>query len=85
MSMRRTPNPNRNHPEYCPYCAGTGLFPDTESEFAWSCWDCARVFSVMFHGQNDTQHTPRRTVSSAQALHNSLERRGHLTTLRSQT
>lgn len=28
MSLRRKPNPNRNHPLHCPYCAGEDLFPN---------------------------------------------------------
>ena len=32
MSLRRQPNANRNFPEYCPYCAGTQLFPDVEND-----------------------------------------------------
>ena len=35
MSFRRQPNPNRNHPTFCPYCSGEGLWPDEETEFAW--------------------------------------------------
>lgn len=77
MSFRRKPNPNRNHPEYCPYCAGTSLFPDVEDEFAWSCADCHRVFSVMFHGQDDAEHRPDKAPSSAQALQQSLARHSH--------
>ncbi|MCQ9342921.1 hypothetical protein NQ015_10255 [Corynebacterium sp. 153RC1] len=72
MSMRRKPNPNRNHPEYCPYCAGTQLFPDEETEFAWNCQDCLRVFSVMFHGQDDPKHRPAPSASASDALKASL-------------
>lgn len=75
MNFRRKPNPNRNHPQYCPYCAGEDLYPDEESEFAWSCQECARVFSVMFHGQNDSQHQPNPSLSTNDALRASLARR----------
>ena len=53
MNFRRQPNPNRNHPSFCPYCAGTDLFPDEEDDFAWKCQECLRIFSVRFHGQDD--------------------------------
>ncbi|MGP5557292.1 hypothetical protein ACTXN7_03585 [Corynebacterium flavescens] len=79
MSFRRKPNPNRNHPGYCPYCAGTSLFPDEEGEFAWKCTECLRVFSVLFHGQDDAPTAPVSSVSSAEALQLSLRRRGHRT------
>lgn len=77
MKFRRKPNPNRNHPEYCPFCASTLLFPDVETEFAWSCSDCRRVFSVMLHGQDEPGHTPNEALSSSDALKNSLSKRGH--------
>lgn len=79
MNFRRKPNPNRNHPLYCPYCAGTQLFPDAESDFAWKCVECLRVFSVMFHGQDDAPSLPSSMPSSAQALQESLRNRGHST------
>lgn len=82
MSFRRKPNPNRNHPLYCPYCAGEELFPDTEGEFAWSCRDCTRVFSVMYHGQNDPEHRPAPAPSTAEAYQASLARHGHREILR---
>lgn len=50
MNFRRQPNPNRNLPIFCPYCAGTDLFPDQEDDFAWNCQECLRVFSLRFHG-----------------------------------
>lgn len=74
MNFRREPNPNRNHPQYCPYCAGEDLYPDEETEFAWSCQECARVFSVMFHGQNTSAHTPAQAPSTNDALRASLAR-----------
>ncbi|MEL6051507.1 hypothetical protein QVH36_07730 [Corynebacterium rouxii] len=74
MSLRRKPNPNRNHPQHCPYCASTVLFPDIETEFAWACSDCRRVFSVMFHGQDDPEHRPAAAVSTSEALRRSLNR-----------
>ena len=77
MSLRRQPNANRNFPEYCPYCAGTQLFPDVENDFAWSCGECRRVFSVMVHGQDDPDQTPAPAVSTAQALRTSLRTHGH--------
>lgn len=77
MRFRRKPNPNRNHPLNCPYCASELLFPDEETEFAWSCQDCLRVFSVQFHGQDDPPVTPEPARSSHEALANSLKRKGH--------
>lgn len=74
MKFRRKPNPNRNHPLYCPYCAGEGLFPDEETEFAWSCSECLRVFSVQFHGQDEQEAAPEPAVSTNEALQNSLHK-----------
>ena len=79
MNFRRKPNPNRNHPTFCPYCAGTDLFPDEEDDFAWNCQECLRVFSVRFHGQDDAPVAPAPAVSSTEALQRSLDRRGHST------
>lgn len=79
MNFRRKPNPNRNHPLHCPYCSGTQLFPDAEGDFAWKCTECLRVFSVMFHGQDDSPAAPQAMPSSAQALQESLNNRGHAT------
>lgn len=79
MSFRREPNPNRNHPLHCPYCAGVELFPATDTDFAWKCNECLRVFSVQFHGQDDPAHAPAPADSSAAALQRSLDKRGHLT------
>ncbi len=76
MSFRRKPNPNRNHPLFCPYCAGEELFPDVETDFAWSCRDCSRVFSVQFHGQDDPDHRPSPARSTSEAVKNSLARHG---------
>lgn len=81
MSFRRKPNPNRNHPLYCPYCAGEELFPAVEDDFAWSCSDCTRVFSVRYHGQDDPQHRPAAARSTSQALQKSLARHGHTAVL----
>ena len=66
------PNPNRNHPLYCPYCASENLFPDVETEFAWNCRECLRVFAVMFYGQNDPGQRPKASLSTADALKASL-------------
>ena len=77
MRFRREPNPNRNHPAYCPYCASEALFPDEEGDFAWRCSACLRVFSVMFHGQDDAPVAASATPSAAQALQDSLRRHGH--------
>ncbi|AIT61957.1 hypothetical protein [Corynebacterium doosanense] len=84
MAFRREPNPNRNHPTHCPYCGGMALFPDEEGDFAWSCQECRRVFSVMFHGQDDfTQEHPQ-APSTEEALRRSLEKHGHTAGLASQ-
>lgn len=77
MAFRRDPNPNRNHPTHCPYCGGMDLFPDEEGDFAWSCQECLRVFSVMFHGQDDPGSAPAPAPSTGQALASSLARHGH--------
>lgn len=76
MRFRRKPNPNRNFPTYCPYCASTALFPAEEDDFAWACDECLRVFSVQFHGQNDADVAPEAAVSTEEALAASLKRRG---------
>ena len=34
----------------CPYCMSENLFPDDETDNAWQCRECMRVFSVKFHG-----------------------------------
>lgn len=73
--FRRAPNPNRNFPSHCPYCASTDLFPDEEGDFAWACQECLRVFSVMFHGQNAPVATPAPAPSTGEALANSLAKR----------
>lgn len=74
MSVRRKPNPKRNHPLYCPYCAGEQLFPDTETEFAWLCAECTRVFEVRYFGQYDPPQRPALVPSTAQALRESLDK-----------
>ncbi|MCK7638306.1 hypothetical protein [Corynebacterium pygosceleis] len=71
------PNPNRGFPQYCAYCGGTDLFPDEETDFAWACQECRRVFSVMFHGRNDPANRPAPAPSTAEALAASLEHHGH--------
>lgn len=35
----------------CPYCTSANLWPDAETDNAWQCRECLRVFSVKFHGQ----------------------------------
>ncbi len=77
MSLRRKPNPNRNHPLFCPYCAGETLFPNEETDFAWLCMDCTRIFEVKYHGQDDPVHRPAKAVSTSEALKNSLAKKGH--------
>ena len=37
----------------CPYCTSENLFPDMETDNAWQCRDCCRVFSVKLHGHID--------------------------------
>lgn len=81
MSFRRAPNPNRNHPLYCPYCAGEVLFPNEEGDFAWSCSDCTRVFSVQYHGQDDPVVRPAAAKSTSQAVQDSLAKHGHTAVL----
>lgn len=74
MKFRREPNPNRAHPSYCPYCGSMNLFPDEEGDFAWNCQECLRVFSVMFHGQDDAPVAPAAVPSTHEALKRSLRR-----------
>ncbi|PFG27873.1 ferredoxin-like protein, involved in electron-transfer [Corynebacterium renale] len=76
MSFRRPPNPNRNHPLYCPYCASEDLTPNEETDFAWKCGDCLRIVSVQYHGQDDPPHRPAPARSTSQALKNSLAKHG---------
>lgn len=82
MSFRREPNPNRNFPTFCPYCAGEELFPDEVSDFAWKCSECLRVFEVKFHGQDDPQTVPLPAKSTEQAMQESFARHGHTAVLR---
>lgn len=74
MSLRRAPNPNRNHPVHCPYCAGTALFPNEETEFAWKCHDCLRIFEAKFYGQDDPFTRPSLAPSTSEAYQQSLEK-----------
>ncbi|WP_115685760.1 hypothetical protein [Corynebacterium senegalense] len=81
MSLRRAPNPNRNFPTYCPYCAGEDLYPNEETDFAWKCGECLRIFEVKFYGQDDpaVSHAPAK--STEEALRDSLARNGHAAAL----
>lgn len=74
MSFRRAPNPNRNFPLYCPWCAGEQLFPAEDSDFAWICADCARLFEVKYFGQDDPPARPAPAPSTAEANRESLHR-----------
>lgn len=82
MSFRREPNANRNFPTFCPYCAGEGLFPNEETDFAWKCTECLRIFEVKFHGQDDPETAPLPAKSTEQAMQESLARHGHDAVLR---
>ncbi|WP_308937044.1 sirohydrochlorin chelatase [Corynebacterium cystitidis] len=82
MSFRRTPNPNRNHPIYCPYCAGEDLYPNEETDFAWKCHECLRIADVRFYGQDDPDSPHAPTPSTAEALQRSLAHHGHSAVLR---
>ncbi|MDN8578750.1 hypothetical protein [Corynebacterium bovis] len=44
------PNARRATVVNCPFCASENLFPDAETDNAWQCRDCCRVFSVKLHG-----------------------------------
>ncbi|GAA0207309.1 hypothetical protein [Corynebacterium riegelii] len=79
--MRRAPNPNRNFPTYCPYCGGEELEPNEETDFAWKCNECLRVFEVKFHGQDAPDTPPAPARSTPEALQDSLARRGHTAVL----
>ena len=72
MSLRRAPNPHRNHPRYCPDCARANRVPAGETEVAGNCRECLRVFAVMFYGQNDPGQRPKASLSTADALKASL-------------
>lgn len=76
--LRREPNPNRNHPLHCPWCAGESLFPNEIEDFGWFCRDCTRVFSVRYYGQDAPEHRPAPARSTSEAVHNSLKKHGHL-------
>ena len=82
MSLRRKPNPNRNFPTFCPYCAGEELYPNEETEFAWKCGECLRIFEVKFYGQDDPATPPAAAPSTEAALQASLSRHGHDAVLR---
>ncbi|SDL96148.1 hypothetical protein SAMN04488535_1389 [Corynebacterium mycetoides] len=82
MSLRRAPNPNRNFPTYCPYCAGEELYPNEETDFAWKCGECLRVFEVKFFGQDDPVVAAAPAKSTEDALQESLRRHGHDAVLR---
>ncbi|AWB84740.1 hypothetical protein [Corynebacterium liangguodongii] len=82
MSVRRAPNPNRNFPSFCPYCAGEELYPHEGSDFSWKCGECLRIFEVKFYGQDDADVAPAPAVSTEEALQNSLRRHGHDAVLR---
>lgn len=45
------PNARRATVNNCPYCMSTNLFPAPETDNAWECKECLRVFSVKLHGQ----------------------------------
>ena len=76
--LRREPNPNRNPPLHCPWCAGEDLFPNEIEDFGWLCRDCTRVFSVRYYGQDAPEHRPAPARSTSEAIKNSLKRHGHL-------
>jgi len=85
MSFRRAPNPNRNFPTFCPYCGGEELWPNEETDFAWKCGECLRIFEVKYHGQDDpdTPHAP--APSTEEALQASLARHGHTAVVKDPT
>ncbi|MDO4927778.1 MAG: hypothetical protein Q3976_01735 [Corynebacterium sp.] len=72
MSSRVKPNPNRRHPLYCPWCASTSLFPEEDDDFAWSCMECTRVFTVAYIGQNDIDSRPAASASTHEAYERSM-------------
>lgn len=76
--LRREPNPNRNHPLHCPWCAGEDLFPNEIEDFGWFCRDCTRVFSVRYYGQDAPEQRPAPARSTSEAIRNSLASHGHL-------
>ncbi|MFC3850540.1 hypothetical protein ACFORJ_10245 [Corynebacterium hansenii] len=47
------PNPNRAAIMHCPYCGGERLWPDAETDYAWRCGECCRVFTVKLHGHTE--------------------------------
>ncbi|MCT1498794.1 hypothetical protein M3A76_04195 [Corynebacterium sanguinis] len=82
MSVRRAPNPNRNFPTHCPYCAGEDLYPNEETNFAWKCGECLRIFEVKFFGQDDPHTAPAPAPSTEEAFQASLRKHGHAAVLR---
>ncbi|WP_083912570.1 hypothetical protein [Corynebacterium lubricantis] len=82
MSFRREPNPNRNHPTHCPYCAGEDLYPNELSDFAWKCHECLRIFEVKFYGQDAPEQAPAPAKSTEQAYQESLAKHGYTEVLR---
>ncbi|MDO4911624.1 MAG: hypothetical protein Q3972_07755 [Corynebacterium sp.] len=74
MSSRVSPNPNRRHPLYCPYCSSEALFPEADDDFAWSCIDCTRVFTIAYIGQNDPINRPSPSPSTHEAYVASINR-----------
>ncbi|WP_342318540.1 hypothetical protein [Corynebacterium mayonis] len=81
MSIRRKPNPNRNFPTFCPYCSGEDLYPNEETDFAWKCGECLRVFEVKFYGQDDPDIAHAAAPSTEEALQKSLAKNGHTAVL----
>jgi len=51
------PNPNRGAVMHCAYCGGGDLWPDAETDYAWQCRECCRVFTVKLHGHVDREVT----------------------------
>ncbi|AQQ16178.1 hypothetical protein CGLAU_11230 [Corynebacterium glaucum] len=82
MNFRREPNPNRNHPTFCPYCGGEELWPNEETDFAWKCGECLRIYEVKFYGQDAPANAPAPALSTPDALQASLKRSGHTAVLR---
>ena len=51
------PNPNRGAVMHCAYCGGGDLWPDAETDYAWQCRECCRVFTVKLHRHVDREVT----------------------------
>ena len=50
-------------PLHCPYCAGSDLFPHSDTHGAWECRECLRAFSVRLIASRIPLPTATRSTS----------------------